>query len=151
VWYPGHVPSEVRISQTVSTVGIAATVSDLLGESNPAFDGPPLNWAWEKPATTWPDPVAELEMNPFFANQDADANARLATTANGNMKSLTREQWHLITHDAEGDQLYDWRSDPEEMHDLTGTPEGKTLAQSLKAELYARTSGPGAGERASAK
>ena len=55
------------------------------------------------------------------------------------MRSIVGEKWHLIVHEAQGDQLYDWTRDPGEANDQMDTVEGKAAAghlrQNWKTEL----------------
>jgi arylsulfatase A-like enzyme len=131
VWYPGHVPSGVRITRPVSSTAIPATIMEMLGDNTKTFQGPPLNWLWQKPqvAADWPTPVAELAQNKFLTRDDKSAAGRRATSQTGSLKSLNTPEWHLITHDTEGNQLYSWISDPEETNNLIDTPEGKITSR----------------------
>ena len=58
------------------------------------------------------------------------------------MRSLVTPQWHLITHDKMGNQLYDWVHDPGEVNNLINTPEGHAIAAKLASEMENRTRTP---------
>ncbi len=51
------------------------------------------------------------------------------------MRSIVSDKWHLIVHEAQGDQLYDWTRDPGEANNQVDTVEGKAAAGHLRAEL----------------
>jgi hypothetical protein len=55
------------------------------------------------------------------------------------MRSLVTPQWHLITHEKMGNQLYDWIHDPAELNNLINTPEGHSIAAKLLSEVEDRT------------
>ncbi len=47
-WYPGHVPSGLRVSANVTNAAIPATLMSLLDEGGNQFQGPPLNALWKE-------------------------------------------------------------------------------------------------------
>ncbi len=140
VWYPGHVPAGLRVSQPVTNAAIPATVMDLLSSSRPTFPGPPLTAFWKNRELTahWPDPLSELPQTEIITPEDRAAKG-IPIATNGSMQSLVTSGWHLIVHEKAGKQLYDWVHDPSESMDRMGAPENQTIVVSLSSELESRT------------
>jgi arylsulfatase A-like enzyme len=138
VWYPGHVPAGARVARPVSVSDIPATVLDLVQPGGkPDFPGPPLSLLWTTPTSESPDPLSELARNEIIAPEDRQPEIPNAYT--GAMRSLVTPQWHLITHEKMGNQLYDWIHDPAELNNLINTPEGHSIAAKLLSEVEDRT------------
>lgn len=141
VWYPGHVPAGVRVEHPVSISDIPATVMDLTQlDGKPVFPGLPLSSLWRTPTEDSPDPLSELARNEIIAPEDRLPGIPTAFT--GAMRSLVTPQWHLITHEKMGDQLYDWVHDPGEVNNLINTPEGRSIAAKLGVQMESRTKTP---------
>ena len=134
LWWPGHVPANVRINEPVSNMVIPATVISL-SEHPPAdsFRGPALDAYWSsQPA---PGPVlSELAVSPYASKKDRPTN-QVPTAVTGPMKTIVSGNWQLIEHAKYGYQLFDWQRDPVEAKNLAETPEGDGLAESLRAQL----------------
>jgi arylsulfatase A-like enzyme len=116
---PGVVPAGVRVAQPVSNAALAATAMDFVGAGDQVpFPQSSLAEFWRTPAgpANWPSPIAELAQFPF-------ARLTLRPSYYGAMKSVVSPQWHYIIHDKFGVQLYDWRNDPDEVHDLAQQPD----------------------------
>ena len=132
--WPGHLPESVRIAQPVSNASIAATVLQLAGAATNSF-GLSLSQLWESPASasTWPDPVSELPQTDVIEPEDRALQTKEPLATDGSMRSVTTTQWQLISHSKWGDQLYDWRSDPAELHNLADTPQGRAVRTQILA------------------
>lgn len=133
--WPGHVPEGLRIARPVSNASIAATVLHLAGSTANSF-GPSLSQLWQSPvsASTWPDPVSELPQTDVIEPEDRALQNKEPLATDGSMRSIFTTQWHFISHSKWGDQLYDWRSDPAELHNLINTSQGRAAL----AEILAR-------------
>jgi arylsulfatase A-like enzyme len=59
----------------------------------------------------------------------------------GSLQSVITPRWHLIRTEGKKRELYDWCADPQELNDLSATPEGTTLVKELGKHL---TGGPDA-------
>lgn len=126
----GLVPVGVRVGDPVSNVALGATIIDLVGISDKkTFPGPSLRQFWEEPKLTF-DSVACIESELETKVQAAEPIVR-----EDSLKSLVTAQWHYILHEKLGPELYDWRSDPRELQNLNGTPEGQMVSASLKQRL----------------
>lgn len=138
VWYPGRVPSGVRISRPVTNVAIPATILELLAPGQDRrFRGPSLDLLWKQPemAATWPDPLAEVAEDHRTFPTEATLGARIPTSQSGPLKALITSRWHLIIHKKFGNQIYDWVSDPAEANNLISTPAGKEATRDLMSRM----------------
>jgi hypothetical protein len=138
LWFPGHIPSGVRISTPVTNVAIPATIMRLLGAAEDTwFLEPALNLLWSKPemAANWPAPVSEIAQGQTTFKPDLALERRVATARAGPLKSLVTSRWHLIIHKIFGNQLYDWVTDPAETKNLASTPGGDQIAGDLISKL----------------
>ena len=137
IWYPGHVPSGVRVATPVSTVSIAATIMSLIAGKAEPFTGPGLLPLWTKESGLLgpPSPMSELAKNDVMDNRDKLARTAIPTALDGNMKSIITPQWHLIEHQTLGKQLYDWVNDPGELENLADNPQGAIVARDLEMQI----------------
>lgn len=137
IWYPGHVPANIRVKTPVTNAAIPATVMDLLGAGvRSAFPPPSLRTLWQTGgAPSWPNPLSELAHNAISDKEDQIARTLVPTASTGAMKTLVTTQWQFITHETKGDQLYDWVLDPAESNDVAHTPEGQATAGGLKSRM----------------
>lgn len=133
--WAGHVPESGRMDQPVSNAGIAATVLQLVGASSNSF-GLSLNKLWESPdaASNWPDPISELPQTDTIVPEDRALQTKEPLATDGSMRSVFTPQWHLISHTRWGDQLYNWRSDPSELHNVADTVEGRAGRAEITAK-----------------
>lgn len=117
LWWPGHVPSGLRITDPVSNAGIPATLMNMIGgKASGVFPGPSLNILWSQPPVHTPPVLSELSARHFPAHRPGEPRVRTADT--GAMQSLVSGHWQLIKHEKYGTQLFDWAQDPQEVHDL---------------------------------
>ena len=130
---PSHVPGGVRVSTPVSIASLPVTIMELVGRDQAIFPSPSLVPLWKNPSapTSWPHPMAELEKFDYRGYEPFPSYR-------GAMKSLFTHNWHYIRHEKLGDELYDWRNDPTEEHDVSKTPEGQKVVRELAAELSRR-------------
>ena len=141
VWYPGHVPAGLRVTQPVTNSAIPATIMDLLSSIRQTFPGPPLSAFWKnrEKIRNWPDPLSELPQTEIITPEDRMVEGKIPIATNGEMKSLVTPRWHLIVHQKLGEQLYDWVDDPGESTDGIRQSGNQAMAVSLVSELHART------------
>jgi arylsulfatase A-like enzyme len=121
IWKPGLVPASVRVPTPVSTTDIPATILDLTapGENNAGTQAAPQAlpgrsleplWGSGPIVSSWPPPGSELARLHWFD--------RSAPNYNSPVRSIVTPQWHYI-HQLGKDFLFDWKTDPDEMHDLS--------------------------------
>lgn len=144
-YWPGHIPSGVRVAAPVSQIDVPATVADLLGLES-SFRRPSLAAHWREPAAaSAPEPVLAELARP---RRDLPPEWPIAR---GDMKTLVTERWQYIEWADGTAQLFDFLADPKEERDLSQTEEGRPVAAGLREQLRrlvagART-GPPAGDR----
>ena len=139
IWQAGIIPAGIRVDQPVSNAAIPATVMELLGAGETSFPGPSLRDSWKSPSHfVIPNPLSELAQNRYPGKKDMAADNLIPTATSGAMASVVSPQWHLIVHDKEGAQIFDWTSDPSEENDLAHTAEGAAAAQALQLQMQAQ-------------
>jgi arylsulfatase A-like enzyme len=132
--WPGKVPAGARIGTPVTNAAVPATILDLLGSpQQTTFPGPSLAQLWRTPesAATWPHPLSELAQFPFEQMKNVPAY-------HGAMASLVSPQYHFITHEKFGHELFDWVADPQEQANLAQAPEHGKMAEEFAAHLKQR-------------
>jgi len=140
LWYPNKVPAGLIVPRPVSNAAIAATIMDFVaGPGQTSFPGRGLKTLWigTDTAPYWPYPLSELAKNEIVIDPDRQARNVEPTAMDADMKSLVTPHWHLIVHEIQGAQLYDWTSDPGETRNLIDTPEGRSAAEQLESEIKA--------------
>ena len=135
--YPGHVPQRIRITQPVSNAAIASTMTKMAGGDTALFPGPTLDEYWESQQTNagqsnWPPVVSELPQTNTIVSADRVMQGKEPLATDGWMESVITPQWQLITHEKDGDQLYDWSTDPGEHTNLANTPRGQGVTALLR-------------------
>ena len=124
--YPGVVPAGMRVSTTVSTRDLAATIEDLTGVGGHRLPGVSL-------AETWRHPAAPRE--PALSEVERDATPRsTAPSAKGPMRALVDQTWHYISG-PEGEELYRYRDDPREQLDLSRDPRNAEVLARMRMLL----------------
>ena len=142
-WWPGHTPDGTRIAVPVTNSALPTTIVSLIGkDAVRSFRGPSLDQLWRDPAAAskWPPPISEVPKTDVLEVEDRAPTVRVPTSLTGDMRSIVTPQWHLIVHAKSGPQLYDWRTDLREEHDLAHSTEGSTVVQQLEEELKEGTS-----------
>lgn len=150
LWYPGHVPTGVRVSVPVSNAALPATVLNLLSGQTAPFTAEPLDALWRTPPSAPGVLLSELVEEHFLEAENQGAEKLVPLATQGAMKSLLAGQWHLIVHKKFGSQLYDWIHDPAEATDLFHTPEGQKVSARLLGQMGDLLAGSPAGHALSA-
>ncbi len=113
----GRIPAGARLEQPVTNSALPATVMDLIDADDQArFPGPSLAQFWKAPQSrNWPYPIAEVEQIPW--------QPKAAPASQGRIKSLVSVPWQYIENEKRAAEVYDWRNDPEALHNLAPQPE----------------------------
>ncbi len=129
IWKPGLVPAGKSIDLPVSTTALPGTILSLANESVNPFPGPSLSLLMSdgNPPADWPIPISEVGQYPGAAEQNPSTH--------GELKSVIDNKMQFITHEKFGDELYDWRNDPEETVSLADDPSFKAVLDALKNHL----------------
>ena len=144
--WPGQIPANVRVSPIVGLHRIPATIMDLFGyTASPAFPGESLAGLWSAGADNGPGTPVLSEVS-----RKGDGPPDYPVTAHS-LQSLVTDQWHLILSDVGRAELYAWRVDPEENHDLADTAEGQIVVKELTQQLADVMASTGVGGRAEAR
>jgi arylsulfatase A-like enzyme len=135
---PGRAPAGLRIDSPVSLRDLPATVLDLVG-LNATLPGRSLRSLWQ-PGVVEPADAdrnagafSELTYNRFA---HADDPIQL-----GLMRSIVHGRWHYIRNGDGSEELYDFRSDPDETDDLAAGEAGRAALTALRGALRAHLEG----------
>jgi len=131
VWAPGDVPAGKTIEMPVTLTSLPSTILSKIASKNDPFQGPSLSVlisSDEVPAD-WPDPVSELA-------QMAGA-ADINPSTHGAMKSVVGDEMQYIVHEKFGEELYNWRTDPQEQTNLVDEPSALNVLDGFR--LYLKT------------
>jgi arylsulfatase A-like enzyme len=119
IWKPGLVPASVRVPTPISTTEISATILDLAAPGGNQAAKQPLPgrsltalWKSSLPVSDWPAPISELARLHWFTREAPNYNAPV--------QSIVTPQWQYIRQEGK-DLLFDWKADPDEMHDVCAT------------------------------
>jgi arylsulfatase A-like enzyme len=126
--WPSHIPAGVRVSRPVSTKDIGATILALIHSRPNDFPGESLAALWEGKAdpNTWPLPISELAKMAISPSFPDDYGA---------LSSVVAPDMQLIVDPRRGVLLYDWKTDPKEVHNLYNDPHYGAEAAALAADL----------------
>jgi arylsulfatase A-like enzyme len=127
IWKPGSIPASVSVPTPVSTTDLPATVLDLaVPDAKHELPGRSLADLWRSSdqASTWPPPLSELARLHW--------RTRTAPNFNAPIDAIVTPEWHYIRQEGK-DLLFDWRTDPEEAHDLCAAQ--PTVCTALQAQL----------------
>jgi arylsulfatase A-like enzyme len=134
--WPGHLPPGIRVAQPVTNAAIANTIVDLVGAKQNPFPGPSLTVLWGPSIPKdWPNPISELPQTNTIVTADRAMQGKIPLATDGSMTSVVSPQWQLIRHEKDGDQIFDWKSDPAESVNLVNTPAGRAAVSALAADL----------------
>jgi arylsulfatase A-like enzyme len=142
-WFPGHVPAGKRVSGVISNASIPATVLSVLKFSPIAdFRRPALDALWSGSApNSNAGVISEVAQIYPTAAEDLVSEKLVPTAMQGAMKSLTTDQWQLITHQKLGNQLYDYTKDPHELKDVFGAADSQAIVGKLMFQLQSTIQG----------
>jgi arylsulfatase A-like enzyme len=127
-WKPGLVPASVRVPTPVSTSEIPATILDLVApDDKQSLSGRSLATLWRsnEPVSGWPEPISEL---PRFQGFD-----KSAPNYKSSLQSIVTPEWHYVHQEGKKDLLFDWKTDPDEMQDLSAAQ--PTICASLRTRI----------------
>ena len=107
---PHPIPSRQVISQPVSIASLPATIMELVGATDHSFANPSLVELWSGQVTSWPYPRAAT-LKKVWAPPGSPA-------FHDSLECVITPKWHLIQYRDREPELFDWRADPRETHDL---------------------------------
>ena len=129
VWGPEYVPAGKSIDTPVTIAAFPATILALIDSPDEAFPGPSLTllMSEENDITDWPDPIAELAHFPGAAD--------INPSTHGAMKSVIGADMQYIVHEKFGEELYNWRNDPQGTNNLINESSSKSKVDSFRQYL----------------
>jgi len=132
-WWPGHIPSGMRIDRPISAASLPATIMDLLGDPDASeFPVPSLAQLWNLPGSSpdWPYPISELAQDVYVPTQ--------YPAYRGWLKSITEPRWHLIVTQSGATELYSCPQDPGEIQNLAESAQGKAVVDAVETQLWSQ-------------
>ena len=135
VW-PSKVPSDKRVTQLAGLQNVAATILELLGETNSGIPGESLARLWSAQSDSASQEAILSDLTPGRFSEGPSSYP----TTKGDLQSLVSDQWHLIVSKSGHTELYAWREDRAETKNLAETPEGRKVVEELKQRLAAARS-----------
>ncbi len=117
VRFPSRVPANRRVDATVSLRDLPATIADLAAVTASPFPGTSLATTWSLANSASPA-IAEVRRAPNVTSA--------YPTSRGSITSLTDSSGHYIRYGDGSEQLFAWRVDPAESHDLAAGDNGTT-------------------------
>ena len=127
---PGRVPAGQRVADLVSLRDLAATLVELGGAPAGGVPGASLSRAWTAGRTDG--------LSPVMAEAAAAVNpSRMNLTRFGPIKATIDSAWHVIHYGDGSEQLFAWRTDSAELHDLAATPDGASAKATSRARIGA--------------
>ncbi len=128
VWGAG-VPAAKVIDTPVTLTALPATILALIDSNDNPFPGPSLSllMSEETVSADWPDPISELA-------QMVGA-AEINPSTHGALKSVVGAELQYIVHEQFGEELYNWRTNPQETNNLINEASTRTAADALKKYL----------------
>jgi arylsulfatase A-like enzyme len=134
-WWPGHIPSDIRIDRPISAASLPATILDLVGDPNAKeFPVPSLAQLWNRPGSNpdWPYPISEMAQDLYVPKQ--------YPAYRGWLKSITDPQWQLIVAESDPTELYRYPEDPGELQNLVSSAQGKAVVNNVETQLWSQVS-----------
>ncbi len=127
VWGAG-VPAGVVIDTPVSTTALPSTIMELLDSNDEIFPAQPLTLLFDgNVPSNWAQPISEVAQ--------FDGAAEINPTTHGEMKSVVGDELQYIVHESFGEELYNWRDDPQETNDLESDTSAISALDEFKSYL----------------
>ena len=131
IWWPGKVPSGTRVEFPISISAIEGTIMELTNIGNQSSDeSKSLVPLWENtngPPKEFKYPISEIAQFPGASPQNPSTH--------GAMKAVLSEDWHYISHEQFGVEVYDRASDPHENLNLANDTEMKFIIDGFQSFL----------------
>ena len=138
--YPGRLSPGEIVPDPVSLRDIPATVLDLIGISNGAtFPGNSLTRYMDASDPLIKQP-SELILNEVTTRS---GRPNFYPIFEGDMKAIETNGMRYILRGDGSEELFDSTNDPEELHDLAGTPEGQAVLPEIRDLLNHILAQPG--------
>jgi arylsulfatase A-like enzyme len=129
VWGPDYVQAGKTVDVPVSTTSLPATILSFISAGSNPFPRPSLTLLMSNDTvpTDWPVPISEVAQYPSAAEQNPSTH--------GEMKSVVGNEMQYIIHEKFGEELYNWRSDPQETNNLIAEPSTQSVVDTFRSYL----------------
>jgi arylsulfatase A-like enzyme len=129
VWGLDSGPSGKSIDTPVSLSALPATILSFVNASENPFPGPSLSALIEGDSvpSDWPQPISEVAQFSGAAEQNPSTH--------GEMKSVVGPNLQYIVHEKFGEELYNWREDPQERNNLINESSSKSVVETSRSYL----------------
>ena len=132
--YPSAAPGGTRVAATVTLTDVAATILDLVGGPGPELPGNSLSRYWRAPQSAAPSLImAELSKG---INVDS-----MFPNSHGPMRAILDDKLHYIMDGRNREELYAWRTDSIEEHNLVADSALQGELQRLRGRLDSARAG----------
>jgi arylsulfatase A-like enzyme len=127
-YWPDNITRSLRINQPVSLTSLAPTLLEYAGGINDGkFNAPSLRPLLKSEITdSKNDACSELSRMPSLFLPAGDPSLYES------MKSIIYDNWHYIVREYSGEELYDWKEDPNERKNLSKMPDYDQILISLR-------------------
>ncbi len=131
VWNPAYVPSGKTVDTPVSLTSLPSTILSLVNAKEDPFPGPSLAVliSGDDAPAEWPDPISELTQ--------MEGATEINPSTHGAMKSVIGSEMQYILHEKFGEELYNWRDDPQELNNLADDASARSALNRFR--LYLKT------------
>ncbi len=131
VWNPAYVPSGKTVDTPVSLTSLPSTILSLVNAKEDPFPGPSLAVliSGDDAPAEWPDPISELTQ--------MEGATEINPSTHGAMKSVIGSEMQHILHEKFGEELYNWRDDPQELNNLADDASARSALNRFR--LYLKT------------
>ena len=131
VWGPGYLPAGKTIETPVSLTTLPSTVLALVHANENPFPAPSLTTliSGDEAPADWPDPISELAQ--------MEGATEINPSTHGAMKSVVGSEMQYILHEKFGEELYNWRDDPQELNNLADDASARSALNRFR--LYLKT------------
>jgi arylsulfatase A-like enzyme len=129
IWGWPSAPSGKLIDTPVSLTALPTTIFSLVNPGEALFPGPSLSVLIDSDSAPadWPEPISEVAQFSGAAEQNP--------TTHGAMKSVVGLNLQYIVHEKFGEELYNWREDPQERNNLIDESSSQSIVETFKAYL----------------
>jgi len=129
IWGPKYVPAGKNIGVPMSTTSLPVTILSLINAVHNPFPEPSLTLLMQDDATPkdWISPISEVAQYSGAAEQNPSTH--------GAMKSVIGNDEQYIVHEKFGEELYDWREDPQETDNLITNPSSQVVVERYREYL----------------
>ncbi len=133
---PGKIPASARVAVPVGLHQVAVTIAKFTATPGHPFPGIPLDDFWRSAAPAHHGVISEV------AGGAWPGVPKFWPIYKGTIQSYVTEQWHLLLTEDSGVELFDWKADPREEHNLALDPGHTEVVAALRQRLQSAIKQP---------